>query len=100
MKHVLCYLKGTRGRQPTLGGKLPNIAAYMDTDWGSNCDDRHSIGAYIIKIDTGAVSWKSKKQSCVALSSTEAEYMALFQVAKEAMWMTDFFRSTGVQYTM
>ena len=49
-------------------------------------DDRRSIGAYIVKIGDGAVSWKSKRQTCVALSSTEAECMALCQASKEAVW--------------
>jgi len=63
---------------------------------GGNHDDRHSIGAHIIKIGTGAVSWESKKQSCIALSSREAEHMVLCQAAKESMWTTDFLISLGV----
>ena len=42
------------------------------------------------------MSWKSKKQTCVALLSTEAEYMALCQASKEAVWMGDFLSSLGV----
>ena len=66
-------LKGTRRWRPTLGGKTSRIAVYMDMDWGSHRDDRRSIGAYLISIGDWVVSWKSKKQSCVALSSTETE---------------------------
>jgi hypothetical protein len=67
----------------------------MDADWGGDRDDRRSIGAYMVKIGCGTVSWKSKKQGCVALSSTEAEYMALCQVAKEAEWMVGFLGCLG-----
>ena len=95
-KRVLRYLKGTKKRRLNLGGKSPGIAAFTDADWRSNRDDRRSIGAYIVKIGDGAVSWKSKKQSCVALSSTEAEYMALCQASKEAVWMVDFLKNLGV----
>ena len=76
-KRVLCYLKGMKGWHLTLGGKSPEVTAFTDADWGSSCDDRRLIGAYIIKIGDGAVSWKSKKQSCIALSSTEVEYGTL-----------------------
>ena len=79
-----------------LGGSPPQITAFMDTDWGSNRDDRHSIGAYVIKIGCGSVSWKSKKQTCVTLSSMEAEYMALCQAVKESVWMVDFLRDLGI----
>ena len=55
-----------------------------------------AISAYIVKIGDSAVSWKSKKQLCVALSSTEAEYMALCQVAKESVWMVDFLKDLSI----
>jgi hypothetical protein len=96
-KRVLRYLKGTKGWRLTLGGKSPpEVSAYTDADWGSHSDDRRSIGAYVVMIGDGTVSWKSKKQSCVALSSTEAEYMALCQASKESVWMTDFLRCLGI----
>jgi len=59
-KRVLRYFKGIEKRLK-LGGKSPGIATFTDDDWESNCDDRRSIGAYIVKIGDGAVSWKSKK---------------------------------------
>ena len=95
-KRVLRYLKGTKQWRLTLGGKTPEVVAFTDADWGSHRDDRRSIGAYLIKIGDGAVSWKSKKQSCVALSSTEVEYMALCQASKESVWMMDSLRNLGI----
>jgi hypothetical protein len=95
-KCVLRYLKGTKMWRLKLGGKTPEIATFTDADWGSHRDDRHSVGAYLVKIGDGAVSWKSKQQTCVALSSTEAEYMALCQASKEAVWMVDFLGNLGV----
>ena len=89
-KRVLRYLKGTKAWRLTLGEKTPQVAAYTDADWGSHSDDRRSIGAYIIKIGDGAVSWKLKKQTCVALSSTEAEYMALCYLITNPCSMLSF----------
>jgi hypothetical protein len=69
-KRVHYCFKGTKGWRLTLGGKSPDISLFTGADWGSHRNDRRSIRAYIIKIGNGAVSRKSKKQSCVALSST------------------------------
>src|SRR5258706_652941 len=95
-KRVLRYLKGTIGWRLRLGGSEPVVAAFTDADWGGDLDDRRSIGAYVLKGGDGVVSWKSKKQTCVALSSTEAEYVALCQVSKEAEWMLDFLKGLGI----
>ena len=95
-KHVLCYLKGTRGWRLTLGGKMAQIASFTDADWGSNWDNCQSISAYIVKIGDGAISWKSKKQLCIALSLMEAKYMALCQAVKESVWMVDFLKDLGI----
>jgi len=92
------------GRQPsasyiTLGARSSGVlqlAVFTDADWGSHRDDRRLVGAYLIKIGDGVVSWKSKKQSCVALWSTEAEYMVLCQASKESVWMVDFLKDLGV----
>ena len=95
-KRVLCFLKGTENWCLMLGGSELALAIYTDADWGSHQDDRRSVGAYLVKIGDGVVSWKSKKQTCIALSSTEAEYMVLCQASKESVWMTDFLGSSGV----
>ena len=81
-KRVLRYPNGTNGWRLTLGGTTPQVAAFADADWDSHRDDRRSFGAYVIKVGDGVVSWKSKKQSYVALSSTEAEYMELWPGVK------------------
>ena len=59
-----------------LGGEVPEVFGYTDADWGGDQDNCCSISAYVFKLGNGAISWKSKKQSCIALSLTEAEYMA------------------------
>ena len=53
-------------------------------------DHRHSISAYIFQIDGGSISWCCQKQNIVALSSTEAEFIALTHATKEALWLQHF----------
>ena len=93
---VLQYLKGMKTCTLNLGGTIPDIAGFSDSDWGGARDDRKSIGAYVFRIGDGAVSWKSKKQNSVALSSVEAEYMAMCQAAKEAVWLTGLLEDLGL----
>jgi len=63
------------------------IAGYSDCDLAGCLDLRHTTGAYIFLGGQLPVSWSSKKQATMALSSTEAEYMAVTQATKEAIWL-------------
>ena len=83
---VLCYLSGTRNCTLNLRGAIPDLAGFTDSNWGGDHNNRKSIGAYIFCLGDAAVSWKTKKQNSVALSSVEAEYMAMCQAVKEAVW--------------
>ena len=65
---VLRYLKGMKNRSLHLGGGIPDIASFSDSDWGGDHDDHKSTGAYIFRLGLGAVSWKSRKQASVAPS--------------------------------
>ena len=90
---VLCYLKGAKHWTLNLGGRIVGIAGYTD---GANRDDRKSIGAYAFRIGDTAISWKTKKQFSVALSSVEAEYMAMRQAAKEVVWLTGLLKDFDI----
>ena len=68
---------------------------YSDADWAGDLDDRRSTSGYIFKIAGASVSWRSVKQKCVALSTAEAEYMALSGAAQEAVWMRQLLRDLG-----
>ena len=69
---------------------------YSDAD-GMSQEDQHAISGYVFMLNGGAVSWSSKRQDTILLSTTEAEYIALTHAAKEAIWfryfMTELFGS-------
>jgi len=67
-----------------------NLLGYVDADWASDTNDQRSITGHVFIMAGGAVSWSSKKQDSVALSSMEAEYMAATSATKEAIWITTF----------
>jgi hypothetical protein len=86
---VLRYLKGTRDYKLTLGGNREGLVGFTDADWASQ-EHRHSFSAYVFQIDGGTISWSCQKQLLVALSSTEAEFIALTHASKEALWLRHF----------
>jgi transposase InsO family protein len=99
-KRILRYLKGTIDLTLTYGGEnqtwTPEVTQYVDSDWGSN-PHRKSISGYVFKIAGGAIAWSSKKQSTVALSSTEAEYVAATQATKHVLWQGYLYDELGIE---
>jgi hypothetical protein len=96
-KHVLRYLKGTMDYRITYqpSDSPEPFITYSDADHGGNPDNGRSTGGYVVKIGSGAVSWSSKLQSLVALSTTEAEHIAAVEAAKEILWMRQFMGELG-----
>src|SRR5215813_8137290 len=87
-KHVLRYLR----RMSTLklrygsdGDIIPH--AYSDSDWGSDKDRWYSVTGYVFMLAGGVICWSSSRQKTMALSSTEAEYMAISKTTKHAIWL-------------
>ena len=99
VKHAFRYLKGTMDLKlsygPTEDKSQDPILTYSDADHGGNTDNGKSTGGYLVKLGTGAVSWSSKLQTMVALSTTEAEYVAAVEAAKEIIWMRQFMGELG-----
>ena len=88
VKRILRYIKGTLDLGLLYSnGESVNLVGFSDADWAGDQNDRKSTSGYIFQLSNGAVSWRSKKQSCVALSTAEAEYMALSSAFQEAAWM-------------
>ena len=71
---------------------MPEPVCYTDSDWAGDRDKRRSTGGFVVVLCGGAVSWKTRKQDIVALSTTEAEYIALTEASKEVIWMRRLLR--------
>jgi len=90
VKHLLHYIKGIIDYSIIYShdpAQPETFIMFSDADHDGCKDTGHSTGGYVVKMGTGAVSWSSKLQNIVALSTTEAEYMAAVQAGKEIKWM-------------
>ena len=72
------------------------MIGYSDADWAGDADDRHSTSANLFLLAGGPISWQSKKQGVVALSTCEAEYVALSAAVQEAIWLKKLLADLGV----
>ena len=73
-----------------------DVTGFCDASFQSDKDDTKSQTGYVFMINGGAVDWKSKKQSTIAMSSIEAEYIAASEAAMEAVWIRKFVSGLGV----
>ena len=71
------------------------LQGYSDADWAGNVETRRSTSGYAFMMNGGCISCRSKKHRTLALSSTEAEYMALTEAAQEAIWLKAFLCELG-----
>ncbi len=85
-RHTLCYLYTTRNLQITYGDAPDiNIYGFADANWGGDINTRKSTTGYVFITNNGPISWTSRRQTTVALSTMEAEYMALSDATREAI---------------
>jgi hypothetical protein len=98
VKRILRYLRGTQsvGILYKFGrpGQLA-LSGFCDSDWGGDPTDRKSTAGWVFLLSGGPVSWSSRKQATVALSTTEAEYMSAAEAAKEAIWLRALLSDLG-----
>jgi hypothetical protein len=88
MKHVLRYLRGTVGHGLRYTSSIDMIwQEYIDSDWAGSAVDRKSTFGCCFTLGSSMVSWCSRKQTYVALSTTEAEYIALSMSVREVVWL-------------
>jgi hypothetical protein len=104
VKRVMRYLRGTvhygityRGLDSSM--EEPTLHGYCDSNYAEDLNDRRSVTGYAFLLSGAAVSWQAKKQPSVATSTTEAEYMAASEAAKEAIWWRSFMVSLGYDVT-
>lgn len=91
-KRVLRYLKGTEKLGIKYTKKPDELTGYVDADWGSSIDDRRSYTGLTFVLSGAAISWASRKQRTVALSSTETEYLDFTDATKEALHLNQFLK--------
>ena len=92
VKNILKYLRRSKDMFLVYGGLEDNLVVngYTDASFQSDKDDFRSQSGYVFCLNGGAVSWKSSKQSTVADSTTEVEYIAAFDAAKDTVWIKKF----------
>jgi hypothetical protein len=108
--HLLKYLKSTRhlGLHYLRRGTNTNADAnsttttttgYTDSDWGGpHTDARRSVSGYVFTLAGAPISWQSRKQTCVATSSNEAEYIAASEASREAWWIRAVLKDLGINH--
>ena len=87
-KYILRYLRGTvhYGLKYESNQKI-NLESYVDSNWESSSIDRKSTSGCCFSMGSGVISWLSRKQSCVALSTAEAEYVVSCSASCEVVWL-------------
>lgn len=93
--HLMKFIWNTRKRDVQFSGECVSLVGYSDSDWAGDVLNKKSTSGFILYIGNGPILWQSKLQSIVALSSTEAEYVALSSTAKETTWIKSLLREWG-----
>jgi hypothetical protein len=97
---ILIYVQSTPKLGITYHRGPASLVGYTDSNWAGNIDNARSTTGYIFYLANGPISWKSKEQKTVALSSTEAEYMSLTAAAQEALHLRSLLPIIGVDTTL
>ena len=98
---ILKYLKSAPGKGLLFSknGHL-NISGYTDADWAGNVTDRRSTSGYFTFVGGNFVTWRSKKQNVVALSSAEAEFRGMTKGICELLWLKKLLTEIGYAPTL
>ncbi|XP_055622701.1 uncharacterized protein LOC129766214 [Toxorhynchites rutilus septentrionalis] len=94
-KRILRYLNGTINYELCLGFNHRNLECFVDADWAGDTSDRKSNSGYLFNLGGGLIGWGYRKQKCVALSSTEAEYITLAECSQELQWTRKLLNDIG-----
>ncbi|XP_065907800.1 uncharacterized protein [Dysidea avara] len=87
VKRIFWHIKGTIDLKLQYKPVNEKLLGCSDVDWANDLNDRHSTTGNVFTMSGGAVSWLSQKQATVALSTAEAEYIALGSATQEAIWL-------------
>ncbi|CAA7038049.1 unnamed protein product [Microthlaspi erraticum] len=96
IRWLLKYLKGMQDKKLVFTkGSDFRVEGFSDSDYAGDKDRRRSITGYVFRVGGNVVSWKSNLQQVVALSTTEAEYIALSEAVKEGIWLRGLVEELG-----
>jgi hypothetical protein len=97
VQRIWQYIRTTKNRGLKYQAKEElNLVGYVDSDWGGDYTTRKSTTGYLFLLGQTPISWSSKLQKTVAISSCEAEYMALRYAVQEMLWLQDIFRQLPI----
>ena len=100
IKRILRYLKGTSDYMLCYQGKKDlRLIDYSNADWEGDIDQSKSTSGYAFLLNDSAILWSSKKQSCVVLSTMEAEYVACSAATQDAVWLRSFLQHLKIVKT-
>ena len=101
LARLIKYLRGTMNYGILYSGFLAVLEGYSDANWISDSDEIKSISGYVFTLRGGVVAWKSSKQTLIATSTMESEFIALEFAGKEAEWLRNFLSGIplGMQLT-
>ena len=88
---IMQYLRGSSSVCLQFGRNRDGIVGYVNSDYAGDLDKRISLTGYVFTIGGCTISWKATLQPTIALSTTEAEYMAVIESCKEALWLKGLF---------
>ncbi|XP_038106891.1 secreted RxLR effector protein 161-like [Culex quinquefasciatus] len=94
-KRVVRYLKATKSWQLRYDDPDGELVGYSDADWAGDLKTRKSTTGSVFLYSGGAVSWASRLQQCVTLSSMESEFVALCDTSQEAVWLLTLMEDFG-----
>ncbi|KAK6137719.1 hypothetical protein DH2020_028537 [Rehmannia glutinosa] len=96
VKRILRYLKGTSDLSLCYHGGSLKLVGYSDVDGSTDRDERKSTSGYAFLLRGATITWCSKKQPCIALSTMEVEYIACTSAVHEAIWLRRFLQSLRI----
>ena len=96
-KKVMRYLQGTKDFMLTFRrSDSLEVTGYSDSDFAGCIDSRKSTFGYLFMLAGGAISWKSAKQTIIASSTMEAEFVACFEATVHGLWLRNFISGLGI----
>lgn len=100
IKRIIRYIKGKRSDLKLYLSSekcSENVFAFSDANWAEDREDRKSNSGYYCSVNGGAISWSCIRQNVIAMSSTEAEYVALSETCKEVVWIKRIAQELNIE---